>query len=373
MTGPHAPAGEAPETAARVMIAMSGGVDSSVAALLAMEAGHDCVGVTMKLFENEDIADESASGERSCCSLADADDASRVCGMLGIPFYVFDFTRDFRREVMERFVSEYAAGRTPNPCIDCNRYIKYDRLYRRARDMGFDCIATGHYAQVGRDEDTGRWILRKAVDGSKDQSYVLYGLTQEQLAHSIFPLGKMRKDEVRGVAASRGFANSRKPDSQDICFVPGGRYAEFIESFAGRGWPPGDFVDAEGNVLGRHEGIIRYTVGQRKGLGRAFGRRLYVAAIRPERNEVVLAGAGGLLTRVVRVERLNMVAVAALDGAVRVTAKIRYNQVGGAAVAERTGEDEVTLTFDEPQRAPAPGQAAVMYDGDVVVGGGIIM
>jgi tRNA-specific 2-thiouridylase len=360
---------------------MSGGVDSSVAALLSKDAGLDCVGVTMKLFDNEDMNEDlnedlneadAPGGGRACCSLRDADDAARVCGVLGIPFYVFDFTEDFRRDVMERFIAEYAAGRTPNPCIDCNRFIKYDRLYRRARDMGFDCVVTGHYARVEQDAGSGRWLLKRAVDSAKDQSYVLYSLTQEQLAHTRFPLGGMRKGDVRVVAEKNGFVNARKRDSQDICFVPDRRYAEFIEFFTGRKWPPGDFVDANGEVLGKHEGIIRYTIGQRKGLGKAFGKPMYVAGIKPESNEVVLGAAGSLFSREVKMGGINLIFAPSMDGPMRVTAKIRYNQKDSPAVAERTGDDEITLTFDEPQRAVTSGQAAVMYDGDTVVGGGTI-
>jgi tRNA-specific 2-thiouridylase len=361
-------------TSKKAIIAMSGGVDSSVAALLSKDAGLDCVGVTMKLFDNEDLnEDDAAACSRACCSLRDADDAARVCGVIGIPFYVFDFAEDFRRDVMERFVAEYAAGRTPNPCIDCNRFIKYDRLYRRARDMGFDCVVTGHYARVEQDAESGRWLLKKAVDDAKDQSYVLYSLTQEQLAHTHFPLGGMRKEDVRKIAEKNGFVNARKRDSQDICFVPDGRYAEFIESFAGRRWPPGDFVDANGDILGRHEGIIRYTIGQRKGLGKAFGKPMYVAGIRPESNEVVLGSEDSLFSRKVRMNGINLIAVPSMQGQLRITAKIRYNQEDSPAVAERTGDDEITLTFDDPQRAATSGQAAVMYDGDTVVGGGAIV
>jgi len=310
---------------------------------------------------------------RSCCSLRDADDAARVCGMIGIPFYVFDFTEDFRREVIGRFVSEYAAGRTPNPCIDCNRYLKYDRLFRRMESLGFDSVVTGHYARTCRDDETGRWLLKRAVDAHKDQSYVLYSLTQKQLAHTTFPLGKYRKTEVREIAEANGFVNARKRDSQDICFVPDGKYAEFIESYEGRAWPAGDFVDTDGNTLGRHEGIIRYTVGQRKGLGRAFGKPMYVVDVRPESNEVVLGADSDLYHDEVRVRNVNLISVASLGQPVRVTAKIRYNQKDSPASAVQAGDDEIVITFDEPQRAVTRGQAAVMYDGDIVVGGGTIV
>jgi tRNA-specific 2-thiouridylase len=293
--------------------------------------------------------------------------------MIGIPFYVFDFTEDFRREVIGRFVSEYAAGRTPNPCIDCNRYLKYDRLFRRMESLGFDYVVTGHYARTCRDDQAGRWLLKRAVDAHKDQSYVLYSLTQKQLAHTRFPLGGYRKAEVRELAEANGFMNARKRDSQDICFVPDGKYAEFIESYEGREWSAGNFVDTDGNVLGRHEGIIRYTIGQRKGLGRAFGKPMYVVNVRPESNEVVLGADKDLYHNVVRVRNVNLISAASLEQSVRVTAKIRYNQKDSPASAVQTGDDEIVITFDEPQRAVTRGQAAVMYDGDIVVGGGTIV
>jgi tRNA-specific 2-thiouridylase len=274
---------------------------------------------------------------------------------------------------MERFVSEYASGRTPNPCIDCNRFIKYDSLYQRARAMDFDCVVTGHYARIRRSPDDGRWLLMRAIDEAKDQSYVLYSLTQEQLAHTRFPLGEMRKHEVREIADANGFVNAQKRDSQDICFAPDGRYADFIESFADHSWPPGDFIDADGNVLGRHDGLIRYTIGQRKGLGRAFGRPMYVAEIRPDSNEVVLGSDEDLYESEVRVNDINLISSLSLEAPARVTARIRYNQKDSPATAERTGDDEITLKFDEPQRAVTRGQAAVMYDGDIVIGGGTII
>ncbi|MDR0519759.1 MAG: tRNA 2-thiouridine(34) synthase MnmA [Clostridiales Family XIII bacterium] len=369
----------------KAIIAMSGGVDSSVAALLSVEAGFECIGATMKLFDNEDVAEDGSAAaacppqplgdtddSRSCCSLRDADDASRVCGMIGIPFYVFDFSEDFRRDVIGRFVEEYAAGRTPNPCIDCNRYLKYDRLFRRMEGLGFDCVVTGHYARIERDAASGRWLLKKAVDETKDQSYVLYSLTQEQLAHTSFPLGAYRKSEVRELAAAHGFLNARKRDSQDICFVRHGDYAQFIESYTGREWPRGDFVDTGGAVLGRHDGIIRYTIGQRKGIAKAVGRPMYVVGIRPDTNEVVLGESEELYSRKVTAQDVNLIATDSLPHPTRVTAKIRYNQKDSPATAVQTGEGEVEIIFDEPQRAVTKGQAVVMYDNEVVIGGGTI-
>jgi tRNA-specific 2-thiouridylase len=353
----------------KALIAMSGGVDSSVAALLTKEAGFDCVGVTMKLFENEDIAEPSS---RACCSLKDADDAARVCAAIGIPFYVFDFTADFRVDVIERFVRAYDAGRTPNPCIDCNRYIKYDRLYHRARAMGFDCLVTGHYARVEQIDGEARYRLKRARDEAKDQSYVLYALTQEQLAHTRFPLGALTKDEARRLAEARGFVNARKRDSQDICFVPGGRYADFIETYTGKLPPEGNFVDTDGRVIGKHRGVARYTIGQRKGLGKTFGKPMYVVEIRPDTNEVVLGANADLYRKEVKVRDVNLIARDDLTAPRRVTAKIRYNQAAAPATVTRTDSDALFLVFDEAQRAVTKGQAAVLYDGDIVIGGGVI-
>ena len=273
------------------IIAMSGGVDSAVAALLTQERGIDCVGVTMKLYENEDIG---ADCQKSCCSLSDAEDARSVALRLGMPFYIFDFTADFRRQVIDRFVNAYEQGITPNPCIDCNRYIKYERLYDRARAMGFDYVVTGHYARIQR--QGARVLLMTGVDEGKDQSYVLYRMTQDQLRHTLFPIGDLHKDETRRLAARHGFLNAKKRDSQDICFVPDGDYAAFIEAYTGKVYPPGDFVGTDGRYIGRHKGIVRYTVGQRRGLRQAMGHRVYVAAIDAAQNRVVLGDAEDLLT-----------------------------------------------------------------------------
>jgi tRNA-specific 2-thiouridylase len=351
------------------LIAMSGGVDSSVTALLTLQSGVACVGVTLKLFENADVGE---SREKSCCSLADAEDARRVAYALGMPHYVFDFSADFRRGVIDRFVREYAEGRTPNPCIDCNRFIKFKRLIRRAEDMGFDCVATGHYARISRDAGSGRFLLLRAEDASKDQSYVLYAMTQAQLAYTRFPLGALRKSEVREIAAENGFVNARKRDSQDICFVPGGKYADFIEQYTGKRCPPGNFTDADGKVLGRHRGLVRYTVGQRKGLGLALPAPLCVREKRVLDNTVVLCPEEGLYTRVLEARDVNLIATERIDRPLRVTAKVRYTQEARAASVWQTGEDTLRVEFDEPQRAVASGQAVVLYDGDTVVGGGTI-
>ncbi len=266
----------------KALIAMSGGVDSSLAAKIMVERGYECIGCTMKLFQNEDAGVERS---RTCCSLDDVEDARSVAYKLGMPFYVFNFTDAFRDEVIHKFVESYENGITPNPCIDCNRYMKFGKLLDRARVLGCDCIVTGHYARI--EETDNGFVLKKALDETKDQSYVLYSMTQEQLSHTVFPLGGMRKSEVRDIAGSSGFVNANKPDSQDICFVPDGDYARVVEMHAGRSFAEGNFVDREGNILGRHKGIIRYTVGQRRGLGISAAEPLYVCEIRPECAEVV--------------------------------------------------------------------------------------
>ncbi|MDR2355087.1 MAG: tRNA 2-thiouridine(34) synthase MnmA [Clostridiales Family XIII bacterium] len=353
----------------KAVIAMSGGVDSSVAALLSLQSGASCVGVTLKLFENADVGE---SREKSCCSLADAEDARRVAYAVGMPHYIFDFSEDFRRDVMDRFVREYREGRTPNPCIDCNRFIKFGRLTRRAADMGFDCVVTGHYARISHDAGSGRRLLLRAADPSKDQSYVLYAMTQEQLARTRFPLGNLRKREVREIAAENAFINARKRDSQDICFVRDGKYADFIEAYTGEGCLPGDFTDGGGRVLGRHRGLIRYTVGQRKGLGLALPAPLYVREKRAVSNTVVLCPERDLYSRVLEARDINLIAAERIDRPLRVAAKLRYAQEARAATVWQTGEDALRVEFDEPQRAVACGQAVVLYDGDTVIGGGTI-
>ena len=353
----------------KALIAMSGGVDSSVAACLMQDKGYDCIGVTMRLFDNGDI---NISSEKSCCSLSDVEDARSVCTVLGIPYYVFNFKDRFKECVMERFVSDYENGRTPNPCIDCNRYLKFDNLYRRAEELGCDCIVTGHYARVVYNEDTGRWNLLRAIYGDKDQSYVLYSLTQEQLAHTQFPLGGLTKPEVREIAAQHHMRNARKHESQDICFVPTGKYSDFIEEFTGKTYPEGDFVDRDGNVLGTHKGIIRYTVGQRKGLGLSLKQPMYVCSVDPVKNRVVLGTNEDLFSRELIANDINLISVPKIDGPMRVTAKVRYRQPARPATVTQLSDDSIRVVFDEPQRAITKGQAVVLYDGDSVLGGGTI-
>jgi tRNA-specific 2-thiouridylase len=352
------------------MIAMSGGVDSSVAACLLKEKGYACTGVTMKLFGNEDIG---ASRDDVCCSLRDASDARSVAGALDMPHYVFNFSRDFEEQVIGIFVAEYEGGRTPNPCIDCNRYLKFEKLFARARQLGYDFIATGHYARIARDERSGRFLLKKALDRTKDQSYVLYMLTQEQLAHTLFPLGGLKKSEVREIAQARGFVNAKKRESQDICFVPSGNYSEFIERRTGKRSEPGDFVDESGRPLGRHGGLIRYTIGQRRGLGISLRDKLFVCGKSVRENTVTLGGEESLYANVLIAGDFNLVSREFLDGPLRVKAMTRYRQEEQPASVEMTGPDEVKVAFDEPQRAAAPGQAVVLYEDDVVLGGGTIV
>ena len=353
----------------KAIIAMSGGVDSSVAALLTKESGDECIGATMKLYNNEDIG---VHREKTCCSLDDVEDARSVAYQMDMPYYVFNFTVDFHTEVMDRFVEAYENGCTPNPCIDCNRYLKFDKMFHRMQEIGYDYIVTGHYARVEYDENRGRYLLKKAVDDTKDQSYVLYMLTQEQLAHVKLPLGGLRKDQVRVIAEEHGFINARKHDSQDICFVPDGDYAKFIEKYTGKKTPEGDFVDKEGNYIGRHKGIIHYTIGQRRGLGIPAASRLYVCEISPKTNTVVLGDNADLFSSEFEADSVNLISVDNLSEPKRVTAKIRYRHKEQPATAWQTPDGILHVKFDEPQRAITKGQAVVMYDGDEVVGGGVI-
>lgn len=352
----------------KALIAMSGGVDSSVAAYLAIESGLDCIGVTMKLFDNEDAG---ISRERSCCSLEDTEYARGVAYRLGMPYYVFNFTADFKEQVMRRFVEAYERGATPNPCIDCNRYLKFDRLYRRAKELGCEYVVTGHYARI--EEENGRFLLKKAVDPTKDQSYVLYSMTQDELRHTLFPLGGMTKMHTRELARKLGFYNADKPDSQDICFVPDGDYASFIEQYTGQSSEPGDFVDKEGKVLGKHKGQIHYTIGQRRGLGISAPESLYVCGKSLDSNEVILGSKQDLMSNYCYINDINLIPWDHLDAPIKCKVKTRYRQPEQPATVEQIGEDLIKITFDEPQRAVTPGQAAVLYDDDMVLGGGTIL
>ena len=351
----------------KVMIGMSGGVDSSVAAFLLQKESFEVIGATMKLYNNEDIDFVS---EKTCCSLDDVLDAKSVCARLGIRHYTLNMTDDFKKEVIERFISAYQNGFTPNPCIDCNRYMKFSKMLHKAQELDIDYVATGHYARIEKQGD--RYILKKAVDLSKDQSYVLYSLTQEQLKVTKFPLGNYTKQQVREIAEENVFVNARKHESQDICFVPDGDYSKFIEYYTGKTYPCGDFVDMNGKRLGEHKGIIRYTIGQRRGLGLALPASMYVVEKDVDNNKVILGFNDDLFKKEVNVKNISFTACDGLDKPERLCAKIRYNQKEQPATVTQTDENHFTIVFDEPQRAITKGQAAVLYDGDTVVGGGTI-
>ena len=360
--------------AASVMAAMSGGVDSSVCALLLQEAGFDVRGATMVLRGGE-VLGGAGEGEGSTCgSTRDVEDARAVCRRLGILHDAFELRDLFDAAVVRPFCDAYLAGRTPNPCIDCNRFLKFEALQKRRREMGLDYVATGHYARRRWDEATGRWQLLRASDPVKDQSYVLYHLTQDTLAHMLFPLGELTKDEVRELARAHGFVTAEKPESQDICFVPDGDYAGFIEGHCGAGaaFEPGEIVNRGGRVLGEHAGLIRYTIGQRKGIGVAAREPLYVLGKDASANRLVVGFKDELLSSGVVACDVNLISGGVLEGPRKVQVKTHYRQRPVPAVAEQTGPDELTVTFEEPQRAAAPGQAAVLYEGDVVLGGGTI-
>ena len=352
----------------KALIAMSGGVDSSVAALIMKDKGYDCTGCTMRLYSNEDAGIDKG---HTCCSLDDVEDARSVARRLGMPYYVFNFADDFNEKIIEKFIHCYEQGITPNPCIDCNRYMKFDKLFDRAEVLGCDYVVTGHYARIEEPSD-GTFQLKKALDLSKDQSYVLYSMTQEQLRKTQFPLGELEKSKVRSIAEANGFVNAAKPDSQDICFVPDGDYARVIRLRTGKHYDEGNYVDINGNVLGRHKGIIHYTIGQRKGLGIALGKPTFVVDIRPETNEVVLGTNDELFGRELNVTDFNWIAGTAPSDSFSCKAKIRYRQEEQPATATILPNGDVHISFDEPQRAITKGQAAVLYDGDTVLGGGVI-
>lgn len=353
----------------KVLVGMSGGVDSSMCAYLLLKEGYEAIGVHCHFFDNDDAFIK----EKTCCSLDDSNDARDVAYKLGIPFYVFNFKDEFKEKVIGDFVETYINGATPNPCIECNKHLKFGKMLRRAFEIGYDYVATGHYAQIEFDENTGRYLLKKGADETKDQSYVLYNLTQEQLKHTLFPLGKFRKTEIRQMAQELGFVNAKKHDSQDICFVPDGDYATFIENHLGKKFENGDFVDRDGKVLGTHKGIIRYTIGQRRGLGLALPAPLYVWKKDMENNRVILTPEADLFSKSLDACDINLIMYEKLEEPIRVKARVRYKQAEQWATVTQTDETHFHVEFDEPQRAFAKGQAVVLYDGDYVVGGGKIM
>ena len=352
-----------------VCVGMSGGVDSSVAAYLLKEQGYNVIGVTMQIWQDEDADQISEHG--GCCGLSAVDDARRVAAQLEIPYYVMNFKEDFRKYVIDYFVDEYRNGRTPNPCIACNRYVKWESLLRRSLSIGGDYIATGHYARVEQ-LPNGRYTLRVAKGIEKDQTYALYNLTQDQLSKTLMPVGEYNKTQIRQIAADIGIQVANKPDSQDICFVPDHDYASFITQETGKESKPGNFVDEEGNIMGQHRGLIHYTIGQRKGLGISSSTPIFVKELRPQTNEVVLCKSESLFSRDCHVDNINYMAEEKLTGPVKAIGKIRYSHAGAPCTLYPQPDGTLLAQFDEPQRAMTPGQAAVFYQDDHVLCGGTI-
>ena len=357
----------------KVVVGMSGGVDSSVATYLLKEQGYDVIGVTMQIWQEEEEFQQEENG--GCCGLSAVDDARRVAGELDIPYYVMNFRKEFKEQVMDYFIGEYLQGRTPNPCIACNRYVKWESLLRRSLEIGADYIATGHYARIEQLAN-GRYAIRNSVTAAKDQTYALYNLTQDQLAHTLMPVGEYTKDEIRAIAERINLRIAKKPDSQDICFVPDGDYAGFIRGEIGedqKALKEGNFVLKDGTVIGTHKGITNYTIGQRKGLNLSMGRPVFVTEIRPKTNEVVIGDNEELFTRELYANKINFMAVPDLNGKKEFRAKIRYAHKGADCIIEQVEEDVIRCVFEEPQRAITPGQALVFYDGEYVAGGGTII
>lgn len=354
----------------KVVVGMSGGVDSSVAAYLLKNAGYEVIGVTMQIWQDEETAMQEESG--GCCGLSAVDDARRVADSLGIPYYVMNFKNEFKCAVIDYFAEEYLKGQTPNPCIACNRYVKWESLLKRSLDIGADYIATGHYARIVQ-LDNGRYTLKKSATAAKDQTYALYNLTQYQLAHTLMPVGEYTKDEIRQIANDINLRVANKPDSQEICFIPDNDYAKFITEYTGEMPKEGNFVTPDGKIIGKHKGIIHYTVGQRKGLNLAMGHPVFVLAIRPESNEVVIGNADEVFSNRLYAGNLNFMSIEDLEDEMIVDAKIRYSHKGSKCLIRKLDKDRVECIFDEPQRAVTPGQAVVFYQGDYVVGGGTIL
>ena len=372
----------------KVVVGMSGGVDSSVAAYLLQKQGYDVIGVTMQIWQDEDVCSMEENG--GCCGLSAVEDARRVANVLDIPYYVMNFKQEFKENVIDYFVGEYLMARTPNPCIACNRYVKWESLLKRSLDIGASYIATGHYASIEK-LPNGRYTIKKSVTQAKDQTYALYNLTQHQLSHTLMPVGAYAKDEIRELARELKLPIANKPDSQEICFIPDNNYAGFIANYLEEkkrsdilqgkedlrsefnGMAPGNYVNTVGEVIGRHRGLVHYTVGQRKGLGIALGQPVFVVELRPETNEVVLGNANEVFSDRLTANHLNFMSIEDLEGELIVEAKIRYSHKGARCVIKKTGPDEVLCIFEEPQRAITPGQAVVFYQGDYVVGGGTII
>lgn len=353
----------------KVVVGMSGGVDSSVAAYLLKQEGYDVIGVTMQIWQEDDSYDSSAEG--GCCGLSAVDDARRVANMLDIPYYVMNFRSEFNEKVIKYFINEYMAGRTPNPCIACNRYVKWESLLQRSLEIGADYIATGHYARIDK-LNNGRYTIRNSVTAAKDQTYALYNLTQHQLSHTLMPIGGYTKDEVRKIAEEIGLSVAKKPDSMEICFVPDNDYAGFIRRNTNNNIIPGNFVDIDGNVIGQHKGITNYTVGQRKGLNLAMGYPVFVIEIRPESNEVVIGKSTDVLKTTLIADNVNYMADEEVDENKEYIAKIRYNHRGTKCHVKKNGNN-IECIFEEPVRAVTPGQAVVVYDGEYVAFGGTIL
>ena len=354
----------------KVVVGMSGGVDSSVAAYLLKEQGYDVIGVTMQIWQEQDQC--TVSEEGGCCGLSAVEDARRVAETLDIPYYVMNFRSEFQKAVIDYFVSEYERAYTPNPCIACNRYVKWESLLQRSLEIGADYIATGHYARIDR-LPNGRYAIRNSVTAQKDQTYALYNLTQDQLSHTLMPVGEYEKSEIREIAAKVGLKVAGKRDSQDICFVPDHDYAGFICRETGKVPVPGNFVDEESHIIGQHKGLIHYTIGQRKGLGITADTPLFVKELRPETNEVVICKSESLFSQTCFVENVNYMSVDKLEGPTETFGKVRYSHRGADCVIEPVENGKIKVTFNEPQRAMTPGQAAVFYDGEHILCGGTII